>query len=369
MLTSLSIQSPSLHNDVLLNMSILVHSEGMHLLSPSSEYNDRMKSFLQTVKLMCDLFSIRPNSMKKTRSDSSVTRSGSFLRRGSRPSSSMSDKNCGSPILDPEVINKINYELISLWSVLNSWMSIIKGEMSEHSSVSSQTDLDSENPKENKLTDLQTVASALRQKRTTAFERQSSTAHLELRLSQPAMEFNLNQYMQQLSPVPPTPDSDIGSTEIGSAEIGSTDMGSTDIGSVENEYNSLNEVDSPIRRSLSYQAAVLSLDMNSDGRREDTLAVVTSHELATPSETYSSTNACANSGRYMSSCLASPTTSTPHTATSLNQEDDNLFQTSSTQVVDATADRLCATIHGYFLYCQNAPYWENRYLMFLMFKF
>ena len=282
MLLYLSSQRIKLRNTILQILAQVVHTEGLKLLSPSSNYEESSKAFIRDMKIFNVLLQHDPDNESgpdvRLRSDSGTarqTRSSSFYIQFKT---------------EPENIAAILMELDSLWGIVNSWMSILQNEIEskeDESCSSPEHILDSD------TSSLHSIASHLKRNN---FHRQVSrhSASLDmLRMNQPAVEF-LSQ-----------------SSVIDEQAWSRSSSYHNAIEATSDEFERTLSPDSIQSTSSEEQSEVG--DNNSEGvsKREDTIL-----ELQ--------------------------------------------IKMKDSHVVELTADRLCAVIHGYFLYSQAHPIWGKK---------
>jgi len=196
----LASKSDNYHRSILIRLSEHSKTVGLELLSASSDYELTQQRFFKSVSLLCTIISSKtltsrprtesaPNYMR-SRLDSTSAR----VLRTLTSSSSTTVKRFEPPI------SEMNEIFSDLWSSLEHWFDLIKDEIHKSPQIrkSSNGEVDPslaiENTEDCENLDTRSIASKLvRSKPVEVSVRPNSIASLEsLRMSQPAVEFNLN---------------------------------------------------------------------------------------------------------------------------------------------------------------------------------
>lgn len=328
-LSFLMSQDVSYRNLILRLYAGSLVDKGLKLLSPSSDYQESSRLFLKNMNLFNHVMSFK---RKLNESGSTIelvrTRTNSSTSRNTQSFDRHKDYVC-----PPSNLSEIETTLDSLWMSMSSWMSILQSEMK---SVPKTPNTDEESPSsslaasasaneafESDTCNIHSFASHL--KRSSTFKRQYSkhSASIErLRLSQPAFEMTL--------------------------EINENNR------KKETVSNSAREM---FVRSDSYHNAMaltsddferaLSPSGDSVGNEQE----LTFRESLSSVEDITRTESTTEDENFKKSIL--PSNSENIEATHKGED------TADSQVIELTADRLCAIIQGYHMYCQAVPAWEK----------
>ena len=202
------------HRTILIRLAEKIRIIGLELLCSSSDYSRTQQIFFRNVALLCSLYSLAAEDMVKksrtesfpssmrSRIDSTSTRVLRTLTNTAAPR---------APPFEPP-IEQIDDSLSALWSSLEHWFTVIKDEISkmpESEAVDPNSNSESAIPKsestfsnfEDQCVDSKLIACELmRSKPKDMSMKRRSTASIDsLRLSQPAMEFNMARHSGDLA--------------------------------------------------------------------------------------------------------------------------------------------------------------------------
>ena len=193
-------KSDTYHHSILIRLSEHSKTAGLELLSASSDYEQTQQRFFKCLSLLCTIISSKtltsrprsesaPNYMR-SRLDSTGVR----VLRTLTSSSNTTVKRFEPPLVE------MNETFSDLWSSLEHWFDLIKDEIHKFPQIRrpSNGEVDpgnaTESTEDGENLDTRSIASKLvRSKPVEVSVRPNSIASLEsLRMSQPAVEFNLN---------------------------------------------------------------------------------------------------------------------------------------------------------------------------------
>ena len=215
-------QSPSFHKTILLKFAELTRSEGLKLLSPSSDYDDQVGKFFRTMQLLCELYSIPPETiLPRPRADSGIR-----SRIDSTGSRILRSLGAGTEIHEQQLnfvvpVTEINESLNILWDTLDHWFILIREDLSRLPGSPIKMDNlslnESEDTPETVKEEVQVVSDAMdsgtqqevstreiakalyRTKPKSNTNRRSLVSLDSIILSQPALEFNMGKVSTDLS--------------------------------------------------------------------------------------------------------------------------------------------------------------------------
>ena len=275
-----------------------VRLEGLKLLSPSSNYKQTSERFLRVIKLYNVMLKAEGHS--NSQAESLRIRSLNHRRSGSDVSTSPK-----KVALKPQNFVSIQFETDSLWEILETWMKIL------------QSDLDPT---------YQSCSSTIKSEVETSTSYSSSLVVSDsLRLSQPAVELTICQSMSR----PPTPSR---------SDSYHFAMERTDQGVFSNLF----------RRSTGTLT-------NMEPMGSSTLQRRCSLDSAINRFNFPSAQNQSHSALECLTTLGSDVSTKNNVFIKKNQ---NPKQIEEGDVLSITADRLCAVIHGYYLFCQSNPVWN-----------
>lgn len=203
------------HRTILIRLAEKIRIIGLELLCSSSDYSRTQQIFFRNLALLCSLYSLAAEDMvKKSRTESFPasmrSRIDSTSTRVLRTFTNAAATPRAPPFEPP--VAQIDESLSALWSSLEHWFAVIKDEISkmpESEAVDPNPDSESAIPKsestfsnfEDQCVDSKLIASELlRSKPKDMSMKRRSTASIDsLRLSQPAMEFNMARHGGDLS--------------------------------------------------------------------------------------------------------------------------------------------------------------------------
>lgn len=306
-LSYLMFQDVSYRNHILIFFAKTVHTDGMKLLSQSTDYENASKLFLKNINIFIYLLSFDPHSELSSSHNEDIRIRADSIFSGDNLRSRLDStriKNDNTRLLnsyleEPDIITNICEELTGLWSVLESWMCILQTEISNSSqmkNIQSET-LDILRIEASNLTRQASEISTNSLLRSTS---RNSVDLDRLRWSQPAVQFNFPQNStRNLSPV----------------------------------YD--DATDEPSVLDFESQSSTSSSQFGSQNKDFDK-----------ETETKESENNIdgTNVDRYDES---------------LNTMFDTGINSNDYRVIDITGNRLSSVIHGYFLYSQCKSLWKN----------
>ncbi|XP_066926348.1 E3 ubiquitin-protein ligase HACE1-like [Clytia hemisphaerica] len=273
-LTCLVSQDKEYRSLVLLQISKYVHAEGMKLLSQIPEVDKVTSNFIKYIKIFIKLVTFN-EPVERSRSETRQRMNSVSVFRTFTPGTNNPVQLANVNETRPENLDDIEMEFNTLWATMESWMSILYGEMRGRSDSPEPSSSDETSPRsQDSITETSSLRSFATRLRTSnpklyrSVSRTSTNIEQRLRLSQPA--YTLNSY-------------DEDSTVY-------------------------------LNRSPSYSSALSDIDDDFEKRL-----------ATTPSDT------------------------------SLDQD-----STSDQNILNMTADRLCATINGYHLYCSVVFAWDQQ---------
>ena len=267
---------------ILYQIAKYAHLEGMKLLSQIKEIENVSENFIKYIKVFICLVSANP-TVERPAPDVRQRINSALLRR---PFSQAANTNNVTKIHEnrPENFDDVEREFSALWTLMESWMSILHSEM-KNDSTTNGSEIDSletsprlSDDKEEETTSLRSFTSRLRNSNHKLFRsisRTSTNVEQQLRLSQPA--YTINNYEDSALYLP---------------------------------------------RSDSYSMALNDIDDRFEVRSTVSASTI-----------------------------------------SLGEKDED------NHILDLTADRLCATINGFHMYCSCAYSWDRRCLFNLLFLF
>ena len=309
-------------DEILFKQAQNVSVDGLNLLSQSADCSEMSEKFIKTVSVFTYLLAFNPYSRSVSPE----------LRRTYELHSELMQND----LREPDNLADIENELASLWRVLESWMKLLQQEINGEDDVASCFSASPRNEIVEK-TRLHSFANALKRNSYFKLDRQVSKTSLsleQLRLVQPAMEFNMGNEDERLAQ------------------------------SLTNDEDpDLNQGASPgYYRSESYRQAV---QFNFDDELEEqstenriSYSNTLTEEVITDIENEGIENV---NGENNSHVLSSSTfTQDPLQKNYLNGDTGFDRDRKNSNVFEMTSDRLCSVIHGYHLYCDAKPLWGYR---------
>ena len=306
-------------DEILLKQAQNVSVDGLNLLSQSADCSEMSEKFIKTVSVFTYLLAFNPYSRSVSPE----------LRRTYELHSELMQND----LREPDNLEDIENELASLWRVLESWMKLLQQEINGEDDVASCCSASPRNEIVEK-TRLHSFANALKRNSSFKLDRQFSKTSLsleQLRLIQPAMEFNMGNEDERLAQ-----------------------------SITYNEDTDLSQGASPgYYRSESYRQAV---QFNFDDELEEqatenriSYSNILTEEVITVIENEGIGNV---NGEDNSHVLGSSTfTQDPLQTKYLNGDTGFGRSRKNSNVFEITSDRLCSVIHGYHLYCEAKPLW------------
>ena len=291
-----------------------IRLEGLKLLCPSSSYKLTTERYLKVIKLFNTVLTAEAHS--KSQLSNSLKLSSIGLRRTSSDNFSSLNKFALKPhnTLKPHNIVDIQFETASLWDTLETWMNLLQDELNPGS----------------KLHNSNSMIQPLSTRSESSHYQSDCTASYvftdSLLLCQPAFEYAINQNL--CSPIFSRSNSYYAAME-------TTDQSVLDDLCSISRSNCLKNIESRVNPNR-YRRC--SLDSTVDRLK------------------FSSAQIQLNSSF--------------HGLVSLETDhfrDDLIIKGNKSpklpegeDVLSITADRLCAVIHGYYLFCQSNSLWNNQ---------
>lgn len=314
-----------LKDEILFKQAQNVSVDGLNLLSQSADCFEMSEKFIKTVSVFTYLLAFNSHSRNVSPE----------LRRTYELHSELIHND----LREPDNLADIENELASLWRVLESWMKLLQQEINGEDDVASCCSASPRNEIVEK-TRLHSFANALKRNSSLKLDRQVSKTSLsleQLRLIQPAMEFNMGNEDERLAQAV-----------------------------TNNEDPDLNErASSGYYRSESYRQAV---QFNFDDELEEqatenriSYSDILTGEVVTDIENEGMENVNGEDNSHVLD--SSAFTQDPLQKNFLNGDTGFGRSRKNSNVFEITSDRLCSVIHGYHLYCDAKPLWGYIYFL------